>query len=259
MRSKTRLSAFTLVELLVVISIISLLVSILLPALSKAREQGKAISCQSNLRQFMLAANIYAFNQADYFPVAYRFDVTPAISTAYSWDFHVVTDWTAGGQKHIEPGFLWQGDKEVTEVQQCPSYRGPSNSIGNMDPYTDYNYNASYIGQAKGENSASSVRFSAIKNSAECAVFGDGQYYAGANKYMRAPFSGDQDKGDWGFSDSFRSSGTQGFRHNRATSVAYADGHVAAVRKRYAQTTNPGMLTEDTGFLSEDNRAYDLH
>ncbi len=52
--------AFTLIELLVVISIIALLIAILMPALGKAREQGKMVYCKTNLKNITLAMTMYA-------------------------------------------------------------------------------------------------------------------------------------------------------------------------------------------------------
>jgi prepilin-type N-terminal cleavage/methylation domain-containing protein/prepilin-type processing-associated H-X9-DG protein len=64
----TKQNAFTLIELLVVIAIIALLMSILMPALSKAKDQAKAVLCRSNLRQIGLAAVLYADDNDNFVP-----------------------------------------------------------------------------------------------------------------------------------------------------------------------------------------------
>jgi len=68
MRRDDQRCAFTLVELLVVISIIALLIGILLPILGKARSASKATVCQSNLRQIGIAGYAYAADEDDYPP-----------------------------------------------------------------------------------------------------------------------------------------------------------------------------------------------
>ena len=71
-RSSLFRSAFTLIELLVVIAIIAILDSMLLPALSKANEQGKRAVCKSNQRQVVLTMLMYANDNEQKFPEGLR-------------------------------------------------------------------------------------------------------------------------------------------------------------------------------------------
>jgi len=67
-RRDTNKNAFTLVELLVVIAIIAMIIALLLPALSRAREASQSTACLSNMRQLAMAVHLYAADSKDHLP-----------------------------------------------------------------------------------------------------------------------------------------------------------------------------------------------
>src|ERR1700744_4207712 len=70
MQNERGFSAFTLVELLVVIGIIAVLIGILLPSLAKAREASRRAACAAKLQQIMVAANIFVNDHKGFYPLA---------------------------------------------------------------------------------------------------------------------------------------------------------------------------------------------
>ncbi len=86
---------FTLVELLVVIGIIALLISVLMPALSKARAAAANVKCLANLKQIGIAVTMYTSESKGSFPVPYILATTGS-TTDISW-------WKTHWQTRIQP------------------------------------------------------------------------------------------------------------------------------------------------------------
>jgi prepilin-type N-terminal cleavage/methylation domain-containing protein/prepilin-type processing-associated H-X9-DG protein len=254
--TRANLRAFTLVELLVVIGIIAILVALLLPALNRAREQAKSTQCLSNLRQLAQAVYVYAAQNHGSFPPALN-------SFTDNWDFN------ADNPANVIPGILWSGQTNP-RVQQCPNYDPPPGVTSVTDIFTGYNYNTSYLGGGFMEatpigNPHPPTRLGGLHRPSEIAMFGDGQYAGGPNKYMRAPLLMTLTNLGDNFSAASRLAGTQGYRHRSRTNVCYVDAHAESVKDRFdkagkisggAIVYSAAVAAPATGFLSPDNHAY---
>ncbi len=115
------LTGFTLIELLVVIAIIAVLMAILMPALNRAKEQGKRATCLSNLKQLTLAWIMYADDNDDKLVNG----DTGEYSIHQNETPWVLKDWSSGmtvEQKRdaILNGALWPYVKNL-KLYKCPT------------------------------------------------------------------------------------------------------------------------------------------
>ena len=166
------MGSFTLIELLVVIAIIAILAGMLLPALQRAREQGRRANCISNMKQIGTGMTLYRQDNKEYLP--YYHSDTPTDSLALLYP------------QYIEAERLFQCPSVDDNPDVTLTYSGGANShhvssrFGQTKPaWSSYGYdnevgfrNVAFERPVMADMDGSSV----IKHKAHTANHGGGQH-----------------------------------------------------------------------------------
>lgn len=234
--SRRQVRSFTLIELLVVIAIIAILAAILMPALSKARDQGRIASCINNLKQIGLGFMSYASNYDDYYPA----DRTASSGTEGVWCYVITT-----GTRDVPPACFVcpgvesvYGDNETYRTRADTALRNEySLNTSLVLTITAYGYNP-YLAGAKGASTYDSFdpqvkdgrfKINSVQQPSKTILCAEQKDITNGNNHKAMHSS----------TGSFPPSSSTGFPalqyHNKTESVLWADGHVEAyLNARYA-------------------------
>lgn len=227
-RRRPGANGFTLMELLVVISIISLLMSITLPALTGAREQGKRVACMSNMRNLTQCWIMYAMENDD-----------RLCSADTDWDVPPKNHWVADGPpipgntiggtaQAIRNGVLWPYTGEELGVYKCHSDRS--------EQFRSYAISVAMNGPFHPEDPITTTfrHWSGITRASQRMVFVDAQCWP-PFPWLDGPFmvfNHSVTGGHWNIS--FNCATTT--RHSDGCNLSLADGHCEYWRYRDPRT-----------------------
>jgi prepilin-type processing-associated H-X9-DG protein len=200
------------VELLVVIGIIALLISMLLPALNKARRAANTVACASNLRQFGQIFAMYANQNQGWLPPTY----TPVSFTPVWYESIMgqmgkkLSDYVIGAPYQKKAPFgIWQCPENADVLFPADASNGPQ--------YNSYMANTWQSLPMAAEYRYLGCKTSWFKWSSELYALFDGHYY-------RAECVIEDGAGS--YPPLVPGIRNVGYRHNKGVNMLYADGHV---------------------------------
>lgn len=205
---------FTLIELLVTIAIIAILASLLLPALSKAKETTRQIACANNLKQLGFAFNCYVQDSNEYLPPFGQDG-----GNAPFW-FHVIGTYL----QHKNTDYFGYTGSSVTGYMTCPT-----------ETNTTYTYGVNYTGAAGTYSQrvfaytfqGGSRKIAGLRST--CFLAGDGNSGAAISNPNPSIFPMNIDKDGDGVNDSCSWASTYNgasMRHRSGIVFLFADGAV---------------------------------